>query len=87
MKPPSPNDPPPRPIVKSALVLAVGILSAIYWINPGAGVFEIFPDNVPGLGNLDEATAVALLISALAYFGVDMCKVTDLFGSKKKQDK
>jgi hypothetical protein len=29
------------------------------------GIFELFPDNVPGLGNLDEAGMTALLIWAL----------------------
>ncbi|MEE8409468.1 MAG: hypothetical protein V3T05_07680 [Myxococcota bacterium] len=34
----------------------------IYILNPGAGVFELIPDNVPVFGNLDEAAAVGLLI-------------------------
>ncbi len=42
------------------------LLSALYLVNPGWGVFEIIPDNIPGIGNLDEATAVALFLWALA---------------------
>lgn len=38
------------------------MLSLVYLINPGAGVFELLPDNIPGIGNLDEATAVAVLL-------------------------
>jgi len=35
----------------------------IYVLNPGAGVFELIPDNVPIFGNLDEAAAIGLLIA------------------------
>lgn len=45
----------------------VGILfSALYLLNPGWGVFELLPDVIPGVGNLDEATAVAVFLWALA---------------------
>ena len=48
---------------------AIGLISLIYIFNPGAGFFELIPDNVPFIGNLDEAGASALVISALQYFG------------------
>lgn len=35
----------------------------IYILNPGAGVIELIPDNIPVFGNLDEAAAVGLLIA------------------------
>ena len=38
---------------------------------PGFGVFEFIPDTFPFIGNLDEATATLLLLSTLAYFGID----------------
>jgi uncharacterized membrane protein YkvA (DUF1232 family) len=38
------------------------VLGLLYLINPGAGVIELIPDNIPGIGNLDEAGATALLI-------------------------
>ena len=38
-------------------------LLVVYLVNPGAGVFELIPDNVPGFGNLDEAAATAALIT------------------------
>ena len=56
---------------KSVIVVFVGLLSLLYLLNPTAGILELIPDNIPGLGNLDEATAVFLLISCLRYFGVD----------------
>jgi uncharacterized membrane protein YkvA (DUF1232 family) len=70
-----------RPLGKSIVMAVLGILSAVYIVNPTAGFIELIPDNIPGIGNLDEAAAVALLISALAYFGFD---ITKLFGGGKK---
>jgi len=52
--------------LRKGLALAGIIISGLYLINPGWGVFEIVPDNIPGVGNLDEATAVALFLWALA---------------------
>ncbi len=65
--------------MKKTVVAIIGILSFIYLINPGFGVFEFIPDNLPLIGNLDEATATFLLLSALAYFGVDLW---DVFGRR-----
>lgn len=59
-------------LIRDLLVLGSGILSALYLLNLGFGLVEIIPDNVPIFGNLDEATAMALLINCLAYFGVDV---------------
>lgn len=55
---------------QKTFVLIVGIFAALYLINPTLGVFEFLPDNIPFLGNVDEATATLLLISALAFFGI-----------------
>jgi len=54
------------------VVFSVGILATIYILNPTAGLFEIIPDNLPLVGNLDEAAAVALLLMCLSYFGIDL---------------
>ena len=51
-------------------LLMSGIL-VIYLLNPTFGV-DLIPDNLPILGNLDEAAATALLISCLSYFGVQL---------------
>lgn len=69
--------------LKSLAVLIVGLVSTIYLINPGAGIFEIIPDNVPLIGNLDEAGATALLLACLRYFGFDPIP---LFHRKRKDD-
>ena len=70
----------------------MGLLSIIYLLNPTAGIFEILPDNLPIVGNLDEAAAVALLLSVLRYFGLDLTnyfnrkKVKDVNESERKED-
>ncbi len=52
-----------------SLVAGLGVvLGTIYLLNPTWGVFELVPDNLPGIGNLDEAGAAALLIFGLRYF-------------------
>jgi uncharacterized membrane protein YkvA (DUF1232 family) len=67
------------------LVAAIGIiLGVIYIINPTAGVFELLPDNIPFVGNLDEAGAVWIILCCLREFGVDL---TSMFrkGSDNKK--
>ena len=66
-------------MIKNLGVLLVSIVSAIYLLNPSAGIFELIPDNFPLIGNLDEAVACALLVAALRYFGLDM---TRFFGGR-----
>lgn len=72
-----------RSPIGSVLVGLMGALGVIYLFNPTAGIFELIPDNIPVVGNLDEAAAAALLISCLAYFGID---IGGLFGRKSKKD-
>ncbi|MBP9226047.1 MAG: DUF1232 domain-containing protein [Verrucomicrobiales bacterium] len=67
----------------SIIVGVLGAFSAIYLFNPTAGFLELIPDNLPIVGNLDEAAAAALLISCLSYFGLDL---GSLFGRKTKKD-
>jgi hypothetical protein len=57
---------------KRTFVLAAGVISVLYLLNPTAGIFELIPDNIPFLGNLDEFTAAALLLDCLAYFGLNL---------------
>jgi len=58
--------------MKKIIVFALGLLAVVYLLNPGAGVFELIPDNIPFVGNLDEAAAVALLLMCLRFFGIDL---------------
>jgi len=41
--------------------------SVIYLLNPTAGLFELLPDNIPLVGNVDEGLAVVLIISSIRY--------------------
>lgn len=50
-----------------------GLVGVIYLLNPSAGVLELLPDNLPVVGNLDEATATILALGALRYLtGIDL---------------
>lgn len=40
-------------------------MALVYILNPGSGVIELLPDNLPGIGNLDEAAMTALLIACV----------------------
>ena len=41
------------------------LLSVLYLLNPTAGIFELLPDALPVIGNLDEAAAMALFLTCL----------------------
>ena len=69
--------------LKSFVVFLLGVFATLYLLNPGAGFFELIPDNIPLVGNLDEAAATALLLACLRYFGFDP---TSLFKRRSKDD-
>lgn len=62
----------------SVIVTGVGVASVAVLLFP-----SILPDFIPVVGALDEAAATAMLISCLAYFGVD---IGSIFGRKKKDE-
>ncbi len=66
---------------KKIVAIFTVLLTVIYLINPTMGIFELIPDNIPFIGNLDEVGATGLLLSALKYLGYDF---TNLFGKKQK---
>lgn len=69
--------------MKRLLVVLAGVLALLYLLNPTLGIFELVPDNIPFVGNLDEATATMVLLAALRYFGWDL---TDLFKKRTAID-
>lgn len=69
--------------LKNVLMAAAGVIAAIYLINPTAGILELIPDNLPMVGNLDEAAATALILAVLRYFGWD---ITQVFQRRKIKD-
>jgi hypothetical protein len=70
--------------MKRILILLAGLLSAIYLFNPGAGIFELIPDNIPGLGNVDEGLAAYVLFSVVSYL---LGKNVGMFGAKPSEEK
>lgn len=76
--------------MKNLFVALTGLIALAYLLNPTAGFFELLPDNLPLVGNLDEAAAVALLLACLRYFGVDLTRfltrerVRDVHGTDPK---
>lgn len=47
------------------LVYIMAAIGVVYLLNPTAGVFELIPDILPGIGNLDESIAVMLVIAGI----------------------
>lgn len=43
------------------VVYLMAALGLVYIINPGMGIFELLPDNLPIVGNLDEGASALLL--------------------------
>jgi len=66
--------------LKELVIIVVAIIATIYLLNPTAGILELLPDNLPVVGNLDEAAAVAILLNTFGYYGIDMSR---LYGRKK----
>lgn len=69
--------------LKALVVVLLSIAATFYLINPGAGIFELIPDNFPFIGNLDEVGATALLLACLRYFGIDPLS---LFQRRRPED-
>jgi hypothetical protein len=55
-------------IMKKLWVLILTLLSIVYLINPTAGIFELLPDNIPFVGNVDEGLAAFVLYSCIEYW-------------------
>jgi hypothetical protein len=67
------NDPPPsgrKKWFKHLFYGFTGIVSILYLLNFGVGFLELIPDNIPFIGNLDEAAFTVLLLKSLAHFGL-----------------
>jgi uncharacterized membrane protein YkvA (DUF1232 family) len=57
--------PPERSLAKTLGYWVFILLGIAYIFNPTAGIFELIPDNMPVIGNLDEAGATALVIASI----------------------
>ncbi len=47
------------------MVYALALIGVVYLMNPTAGLLELIPDVIPGIGNLDESLAVMLIIAGI----------------------
>jgi hypothetical protein len=50
------------PMLRKCVIAAGMVLCTLYLLNPTFGFFELIPDNLPVIGNLDEGAAAALLL-------------------------
>jgi hypothetical protein len=71
--------------MKNIIVIIMGLIALLYLLNIGVGVIELIPDNIPFVGNLDEAGAAALLLMCLRYFGLDITKIFRKSTSAKEE--
>ena len=54
-------------------IIAAGICG-LYLVYPSFGIFELIPDNLPIVGNLDEAAATTGLLISLTQLGMNPLK-------------
>ena len=62
------------------------IISTIWILNMQFGLLFEIPDNIPFIGNLDEAFFTMLFITSLSYFGIELPFLTGKLGKKSKKD-
>ena len=62
-------------LIKEMFILALAAIAVVYLVNPGAGIIELLPDNIPFVGNLDEATATLILLNTLRHYGLDLTRL------------
>jgi uncharacterized membrane protein YkvA (DUF1232 family) len=62
--------PPEQPLWAKIVAWATIAAGSAYMINPTAGIFELLPDNLPVVGNLDEAAVVFIMFAAMRYLGL-----------------
>jgi hypothetical protein len=54
--------------VPAWVVYFFSLVGLVYLLNPSFGVFELLPDNIPIIGNLDEGGAALLVWYGLVEF-------------------
>lgn len=69
-------------LLREMFILGLAAVALIYLMYPSWGLFELIPDAIPIIGNLDEAGAILILVNTLAYYGID---VTRLYGRPERK--
>jgi len=65
-------------LVKNIFILALIVASVMTLTNVTFGIIEVIPDAIPFFGNIDEAVATVILLSAFkTYAKVDLQKTYD----------
>lgn len=62
-------------LLKNVLIAGLGAVTIVYLINPTLGVFELLPDNLPVVGNIDEGLATTILLAVLRHYGLDVTRL------------
>jgi hypothetical protein len=62
----------PRSKFKVLMSLLGIFFCALYLLNMTAGFIEIFPDNLPIVGNIDEVMVSGIFYGCLRYLGLDV---------------
>ena len=85
--------PPDRPIWAKIVAWATIAAGSVYMVNPTAGFVELLPDNLPIVGNLDEAAVVFIMFAAMRYLGLRLpefiekyARVPQLPSGEREQD-
>jgi len=71
--------PPEQPLWAKIVAWSTIAAGAVYMINPTAGIFELLPDNLPVVGNLDEAAVVFIMFAAMRYLGLRLPEFIEQF--------
>lgn len=61
--------------IKEIFIIVLAVIAGIYLINPTAGILELIPDNIPFVGNMDEAAATLILLNTLRHYGLDLTRL------------
>ncbi|MFM7051048.1 MAG: hypothetical protein ACKOYN_02800 [Planctomycetota bacterium] len=59
-----------RGCIATTVACVLALFSGAYLVNPTLGVFEFLPDNLPIVGNLDEAFFTLVFFGALTALGI-----------------
>jgi len=66
----SPSAKPRTSLTRKLGAGAAALVSLLYLVNPTLSVFELLPDNLPVVGNLDEGFFTYVLRASLTVLGV-----------------
>lgn len=72
-------------IFKEMFIIALGVVAFVYLVNPTLGVFELMPDNLPLVGNIDEGGASLVLLAVARYYGIDLTRILGSRGQSNQQ--